>query len=120
MTGLKRNACHCPKKELFWACPLAKASFAFGVLTSIFIWVYSTYTGNSSRNYTKDNIMEIMIGQIKLSFSVSKDVTQIGIEIPCKGTLIDLGIRHAPKSIEGQVFSLTVEVTEKKKPSDVG
>jgi len=102
---------------MFWACPLAKA--VWGIDRLFNLGVSYLYREHFSE-ITKDSIMDVKIGQVTVRFTVSEDVTTIRLEIPVEFCKLVVGIRHAPKSPSGQVFSISVGVEQKPKPYSLG
>jgi len=92
---------------MFWACPLAKA--VWGIDRLFNLGVSYLYREHFSE-ITKDSIMDVKIGQVTVRFTV----------IPVEFCKLVVGIRHAPKSPSGQVFSISVGVEQKPKPYSLG
>jgi hypothetical protein len=56
--------------------------------------------------------MSIMIGSIKVSFEVKKDVSWLEVVIPIRAGKVELNIRHAPLSEAGQSLTLEISLQE--------
>lgn len=64
--------------------------------------------------------MEIMIGQVKVTFNVSAIMSSVQMVIPMTNGNIEINMKHIGTDIIPKSFELNVKVNEKPKPSSVG